>query len=270
MRKTGINIDRGVLWGVEPFARAVSDAGFDCVFTSSDPEHVANVARLCERYGLTYESLHAPFHGINAIWGADGAAEDMVLRLCGSVDLAAEYGIPIVVAHLSSGDDAPHVTDAGIENFTRFVSYAKEKGVAVAFENQRKLGNIAVIFELFENDPAVGFCWDVGHEKCFAYGREYMPLFGGRCIYTHIHDNHCVHEGDEHLLPFDGAIDHKKTARRIAEAGYRGTLTLELELPEDPGDRYAELTAREYAEKAFAAVDRLRKMCEEADAVCGS
>ena len=92
-----------------------------------------------------------------------------------------------------------------------------------------------------------------------------MPLFGKRCIYTHIHDNHCVHEGDEHLLPFDGIIDYKKTARQIAEAGYHGTLTLELALPEAPGDRYADITAREYAEKAFSAADRIRKLCEEAE-----
>ncbi len=266
MRKLGINIDPGVIWGVEPFARAVAAAGFDCVFTmGTDAEYVSRISSLCRETGMEYESLHAPFHGINAMWFNDEAAEEMLAKLCLSVDLAAQHEIPIVVAHLSSRDDAPHVTDAGIENFIRFVDYAKQKGVKVAFENQRKLGNIAVIFELFENDPFVGFCWDVGHEKCFAYGREYMPLFGKRCIYTHIHDNHCAHEGDEHLMPFDGAIDYEKTALQIAKAGYRGTLTLELALPEDTGDRYADLTAPEYAQMAFAAVDRIRQMCEEAE-----
>ena len=264
-RKIGINIDRGTVWGHGELMREVAAVGFDGVFTSSDPEFVAATAEYCRKYGLDYTSLHAPFRGINAMWENGEQAQDMLAQLCASADLAAEYGVPVIVAHLSSGDDAPHVTDAGLENFTRLVDHAREKGITVAFENQRKLGNIAVIFELFENDPSVGFCWDVGHEKCFAYGREYMPLFGKRCIYTHIHDNHQAHGGDEHLLPFEGTIDYKNTARRIVQAGYEGPLTLEIAEPSTPGERYADLTARQFAEKAYAAVDQIRNLCEEAE-----
>ena len=55
-----------------------------------------------------------------------------------------------------------------------------------------------------------------------------MPLFGDRIVALHLHDNHCEHNGDEHLIPFDGIIDMDKAARRLAEAGYDKAIMLEL------------------------------------------
>ena len=146
--------------------------------------------------------------------------------------------------------------------FDSIVNYAAKKGITIAVENQRKLGNIATILELYNKDCNVGFCWDVGHEKCFARGREYMPLFGDRCIATHIHDNNMIYNCDEHLIPFDGKIDYRRTAELLKQYDYKGSLMLELDLPGARSDKYRELTLQQFVQKAYAAVNRLRIISE--------
>lgn len=129
-----------------------------------------------------------------------------------------------------------------------------------AFENQRKLANLAWAMETFGPDSNVGFCWDCGHESCFTPGREYMPIFGKRLVCTHIHDNHGIYNGDDHMLPFDACMDFEKVARQIRESGYEGSLMLEV----GPGahEVYQNLTWEEFFERAAVAVKRLRDLVD--------
>ncbi|MBQ7688470.1 MAG: sugar phosphate isomerase/epimerase [Clostridia bacterium] len=263
MRKIGINVSQNVAYGAEAFMESIAKAGFDSVFTvGNDAAFVAYIARKCAQTGLKYEALHAPYLKINDLWFADEKGDAVVETLCKSVDLAKQHGIPIVVMHLSSKENCPHVTDAGLANFDRLHTHAKEQGVILAVENQRKLGNIATILEIYGKDSNVGFCWDVGHEACFANGREYMPLFADRCVMTHIHDNNCRYNIDEHLIPFDGQINFRRTADLIHDADYSGTLMLELDLPHEGSDKYADLSLAQFVSKAYAAINRLRILSE--------
>ena len=263
MQKIGINVSPDVLYGAESFLRSLAAVGFESVFTDGDdPAFVRWLTNRCASSGLTVETLHAPFHHINDLWTTGPGADALLRELEDCVDLAAENGIPIVVTHLSSGENCPHVNDAGLLNFDRLVDHAAKKGVKLAVENQRKLGNISVILEMYGKDTPVGFCWDVGHEACFAHGREYMPLFGDRCITTHIHDNNCLYNVDEHLLPFDGQIDFRRTADLIHNSGYHGPLMLEVDLPHEGSDKYNRLSVDQFTAKAFAAINRLRVIAQ--------
>lgn len=261
MRKLGIN--GGSVRGINAVDSVplIRDAGFDCMFTGyRNDEYCGKIADAIDRASMSYDAVHAPFKGINNIWlpGEDG---DIMLRsLTDCVDSCAHYGVPVMVVHLSSGDDAPCVNDIGHERFDRLVDHAGEAGVVVAFENQRKLANIAFAFEVYDRLPQVGFCWDNGHEACFADGREFMPLFGKKLRALHVHDNMKVHNQDLHLLPFDGQIDFSRFVAHIRESGYAGTLMLEV-LPKN-SNRYDELTPEQYYEKAYAAAVRLRKLVD--------
>lgn len=263
MHKIGINVNANVIYGVEPFLRCVAATGFDSVFTNSEePAFVQWIRARCSALGLQYEALHAPFDNINEIWFSGNDAQRVVDRICGAIDLAQQNQVPIVVIHLSSGEHCPHVTDAGLKNIDVLVQFAKERGVTLAIENQRKLGNISTVLEIYGKDSNVGFCWDVGHEACFAHGKEYMPLFSDRCVLTHIHDNNCLYNIDEHLIPFDGLIDFRHTADVIHNANYQGTLMLELDLPHEGSDKYRALNLEQFVSKAYAAINRLRIIAE--------
>lgn len=262
LNRLGINFTRDAGLPAEEAFPLFSDLGFDAVFTEFFGTTALHepYAEAAQRAGLYYECLHAPFGHINDIW-SDGASGDrMEKELCDTVKAAAAFSVPYVVVHLSSGDHCPSINDTGHARFDRLIECAVRNHVTVAFENQRKLANLAFVMELYRDVPNVGFCWDVGHEKCFADGKEFVPLFGDRLVYTHIHDNLCEHNKDLHLIPFDGAIDYTRTAQHLKNFG--GTLTLEL-LPLN-SNRYTDISPRAYYTRAHDAAVRLRDLVSDA------
>lgn len=251
MRKIGINLHACKGFSDEGYIKAIADLGFNATFSNVyDKKRQLEIADLCARYGIEYETLHAPFKGINSMWLSGLSGDKMLKDLKNSVDNCAIAGVKILVVHLSSGDIAPPVTNKGRARFTKLVEYAAEKNVKIAFENQRKLGNISWAFETFPKDTNVGFCWDWGHESCFTPGREYMPLFGERLICTHIHDNSGKYNDDGHLIPFDGTIDYNRKLELIKKYNYTGSLMLEVKAR----NNYDDLTKEEYLQKAAKAV----------------
>ena len=263
MRNIGINVRSNIIYGTEDFIDSIAEKGFNSTFTfGNDIKLIETTSRKCQQTGLLYESLHAPFSNINDIWQDTCEGEKMLKDFLFSTELAHEYNIPIVVCHLSSGRKPVPVKDAGLKRFDMLINEAAKKNITIAFENQRKLANLAMMFELYGKDTNVGFCWDVGHEKCFANSMEYMPLFGDRLVFTHIHDNHLLPENDEHLLPFDGMIDYTRTAELLKKYNYKGTLMLEIDEPHEGSEKYSDLSLEQFTDKAYRAVCRLRDMVD--------
>lgn len=261
MRQLGINLGARKEMDLPTFCAFIRELGFFRVFSgSADHDKVRRQAETVYNAGLCYDTLHAPFKGImNAIWREGDEGEDTLRQLTACVDLCAEIGSPIAVVHLSAGEKAPPPTDIGRGRFIRLVEHAAGKGVRIAFENQRKLANIAWAFEEFRDAPHVGFCWDCGHEGCFTPGRRYMPLFGHRLICTHIHDNDGVFNSDRHLLPFDGCLDFAYVAEALRKAD--PTVPLILELKRKDG-LYEVMSDEEYLTRAAERIKRLRDMAE--------
>jgi len=231
--------------------------GFEATFLASDDPNLDVSVALLRKNGIECVNCHAPFDGINAIW-LEGEAGDLMLeRLLDGVRACARNRIPVLVVHLSSGDHPPRINDVGQARFDRLMTEAHVHGVTVAYENQRKLGNLANAMEQY---PEAGFCWDVGHEGCFAYGRRFMPLFADRLVALHLHDNFAVHNGDEHLLPYDGALDLDRAARELAECGFSGPIMLEVFAMKS--NIYGNLPKEEFYEKAANAARRFAKAVE--------
>ena len=261
MRKLGVNYS--AKWGVSfaEFLKIIKDIGFECFFTGvPKAENIPAMAAAAAELGLEWETMHAPFGHINDIWyeGEDG--DRMLSELLNGVDACVTANARILVVHLSSGNNAPPITDIGRARFTQLVEYAAEKGVSIAYENQRKLANLAWTMEAFEKCENVGFCWDCGHESCFTPGRQYMPIFGKRLICTHLHDNHGIYNKDEHLILFDGSMDMDLVARQIKESGYEGSLMLEILVQNS--HYYDDMTYPEYLTKGYESVKRLRAMID--------
>ena len=77
-----------------------------------------------------------------------------------SIDTAANNGIGMVITHVSSGWNPPPVNDLGLSRFDKLVLYAKERGITLAFENLRLLGNLACLVDRYEKEENVRFCFD--------------------------------------------------------------------------------------------------------------
>ena len=255
--KIGINVD--AIGGIsqEDYIKIMKAQGFSATFSGTrDEAYHAELANDLAKHGIEYETIHAPFDGINAMWSDDG--ETMYKRLCHTVDMCALTGADIAVVHLSSGVNAPSLNDNGMARYTSLVEYADRKGVRIAFENQRKIANLSWALETFGVGSNVGFCWDCGHEACFTPGREYMPWFADRLICTHIHDNTAVYNSDDHMLPFDGKIDFERVAAHIRSSGFDGTLMLEVFAKHQV---YHGIIAEEFIVKASNAAKKLASLC---------
>lgn len=258
MRAIGMNLNAVGDISCGDRLREMAAAGFEATFMTVLPAaEQAAAAALCAKHGIRCETLHAPFSHINDIWFPGENGDAMLRDMCRAADHCLIAGAKILVVHLSSGVQAPPVTDAGRRRFHSLVEYAAKRGIRIAFENQRKLANLAWALETFDAASA-GFCWDCGHERVFAGGMRYMPLFGERLITTHIHDNFGIPGEDLHLIPFDGTVDFRFVAETLRNADYRGTLMLELVFRE----RYAGMSAAEYIARAAAAAKRLRGMLD--------
>lgn len=262
MYRLGINYTSSSNLSPEENFALFKSLGFDAVFTGCDDnlEKTERYANAAAKNSLLFESLHAPFDGINNLWREGEDGELMLFRIISCIERCGKYGIPIAVVHLSSGENAPHINDLGKSRFDAIVECAVKHDVTVAFENQRKIANLAFAMELYDKVEQVGFCWDVGHEGCFTHGKQFMPLFGEKLVYTHIHDNTCCYNEDLHLIPFDGKTNYDIAAEHIAKSNFSGTLTLEI-FKKAP--MYSETDSVSFYEKAFWAISKFRDMCVE-------
>ena len=260
--KIGVNYTSTVGAPPEEIFALFRSLGFDAIFTGCDDDllKTEKYAKTAYEKGLFYESLHAPFDGINSLWQKGEDGDVMLSRVCSCIERCGKYNIPVAVVHLSSGENAPHICDIGKERYDAIVDCAVKNGVTVAFENQRKLANLAFVMELYKDVSNVRFCWDVGHEHCFTGGKEFMPFFGDKLVYTHIHDNYCEYNGDMHMIPFDGKIDFSRVAEHIRRSDFSGTLTLEIF---KKADIYKDMSNEVFYKRAYDAITKLRNMCEE-------
>ncbi len=261
MRKIGINTraTRGLEY--EDYVKAISELGFEATFTGVwDDQTMDMLTNLFARYGIAYEFIHSPFHHINDMWLDTEEGEQMHREILQSIDLCARLGVPVDVIHLSSGNTPPSISELGQKRYAELVEHAEKKNVLLAFENLRKLANVAWAMETFADSPNVGFCWDCGHELCFTPDIEFMRLFGKKLLCTHIHDNRGISCIDDHYLPFDGKLDYNRFAEHIRNSGYTGTLTLEVSQHHD--DRYQDFSPMEFLERAAAAAKKLRDITD--------
>ena len=265
-RKLGINTDSlsGLLDEVSTLELA-HKIGFE-TFTTGKTE-LREVAALKERadaLGMDFPFLHSPFKGINSMWleGEDyRAVYDGIVE---AIDSAAACDVGAVVLHTSSGWQPPRVNDLGLSRYDALVEYASDKGVKLAFENLRVIGNLACLVDRYEHEQNVGFCYDSGHEHGYTKTVSWLDIFTNRLIATHIHDNPSrplydkSTDPDFHWLPFDGTLNYHEMMRRLDKYEYTGPLMLEV----FRGVRadYKALSAEEFLTTAYERIKRISEL----------
>ncbi len=268
MRKIGISAIPAAGETRDDYYAIIKNVGFEEVFFGYNQADTARAhCRDALNKGMGIDHIHAPFDHINDIWLEGEAGEVMLERLMDCVDCCKEYGVAKTVVHLSSKENAPFINDLGHARFDKLVDRAVAQNVQIAFENQRKLANLAFAMEIYKDVPQVGFCWDTGHEYCFTPGWEFMPLFGNRLMAIHLQDNHAVYDGDQHLIPFDGTVDFEKAARYIKNSPYEGPIMLEIFRRPESATGYAgyeNLSSEAYYQRAAEAARKIRELVEQA------
>ena len=243
--------------------KLIKDAGFECYATGLySVEECKELTDAGSALGLTCDFIHAPFSGINKMWLSGMDYLDIYKGMKQSIDAAAKCNIPAVIIHLSSGWFSPEINDLGLSRFDSLVEYAAERDVSIAFENLRKVGNLAYFADRYERIDNVGFCYDFGHEHCYTKTVKWMDIFTDRVIATHIHDNFGLDltkkyesDPDLHLLPFDGNIDYAQIMRKLDEYGYGGSLILEVN-----NSRHRSMKSEDFLADCYDRAKRISEM----------
>lgn len=257
--------------------RLFRQVGFDGFFSGWPAEcSIARLRKAADEEGMIYQSIHAPFHRMRCMWYPDDETETAVSELIGCLRDCADNGVPLMVAHAFIGFEDHEPTEAGIENFTRVVREAERLGVQIAMENTEGEEYLDALMQAFRDSPAVGFCWDTGHQLCYNPDTDMMARYGDRLLGTHINDNLGVRDfggrtfwhDDLHLLPFDGIADWRENAKKIRESGFAGPLTFELNTISKPdrreNDPYGRMPLEDYLTQAYIRACRVAALVSRA------
>lgn len=257
--------------------RLFKQVGFDGFFAGWEPGcDIGELRAVADEEGMIFQSIHAPFHKMAHMWYPSDETETAVSELIDCVRDCAKYSVPIMVTHAFIGFDDREPTAFGIENYARVVREAEQLGVKIAFENTEGEEYLAALMDAFRDSPAVGFCWDTGHQMCYNLTTDMMSLYGKRLLGTHINDNLGCRDyqgtitwhDDLHLLPFDGIADWKRVAKKIRESGFDGPLTFELNIISKPdrheNDPYARMPIADYLTQAYIRACRVAALVQQA------
>ena len=219
---------------------AIKNVGFDGFFNDkpkhSDWKLTEQLAERAAKLGLYYQSIHAPFYGMDDIFHDESGelSDIMITDLLNSIDDCERFDVPLVIMHAIIGMDNFTPTELGLQRLEKVIDHSVKKGVTIAFENTEGEMYLEAILNRFGHLDNVGFCIDTGHEMCYNHSRDLIGKYGNLLVSTHLNDNWGI-TGDEitflddcHLLPFDGVADWENIAKRLIKCSYSGDFTFEV------------------------------------------
>ncbi len=194
-----------------------------------------DVGRLLGDLGLTavghtpyYLPIASPFPELRA------TARDLFRR---ALDAFADAGVTLVNVHPDQRvplHSADRVRKANAEAIAGIVEDAGARGIRIMVENlDNRFSRVEDFTEIFEAAPDAGFHLDVAHANLrLGLGEQnrtpdLLAAYGDRLAHVHVSDNTGGAE-DRHLPLGAGTIDWKAAVRWLKDAGYDGTVTLEV------------------------------------------
>lgn len=213
-------------------------------FDYRDPAAIDALGEWLRETGLRLYGLHAPLFeryggepGAVFSTAAPDAAERgrAVREIDAALEVARRIRPEVLVVHLATpqsqrapaGEPPP---GAAIRSLEEIHALTAPLGVRVAIEViPNTLSTPASLVRLLEEDLDLGdagICLDFGHARLLGDVVDAIETVSGHLITTHLHDNHGTH--DDHLVPFEGAIDWTGALMSVQKIGYDGMLVLEV------------------------------------------
>jgi sugar phosphate isomerase/epimerase len=214
-------------------------------FDYHDTAAVAQLADWLRETGLRLHSIHAPIVRSlsNGQWGpafsnatADEAERARAVAETGAaLNLARAIETRYLVVHLgvpaaqrpSPQDNARDAARRSVEEIWRL---AESTGTDVALEViPNGLSDAGSLVSLIEDElelRGLGVCLDFGHAFLLGDPAEAVETVSGHLVTTHVHDNNG--RSDDHLMPFQGAIDWTTALMSMQKVGYESTYMFEV------------------------------------------
>jgi sugar phosphate isomerase/epimerase len=199
-----------------------------------NPSVVADVQQWLSAAGLEVTSVHAPVLEMS-LASADASERDAAIA---ETERALHLGrrIPFgtFVIHLgrprTDGVRGGTNRDAARRSIEALAKSAGPLGVRIAVEvipnDLCRPTSLAHLLEDGVEAPNAGICLDAGHARLDGDVADAIETVSGHLIAIDLHDNRG--RTDDHLVPFDGAIDWPSTLTTVQKVGYDGPITFEL------------------------------------------
>lgn len=265
MEKFGFALQDGYALPMTQVIDLLADTGFCAVSPGWQRNgDLDKIIRHARSRNLTVQYLHGPLRGMPCMWDYDREAVQPLLQdLMQSATDCAKFEIPLLVVHPWNGVNYTFCREQlCFDHFDTLVKHAEDLGIRIAFEN---LEGPEFLDELMNRytGSTVGFCWDSGHEVCFAPGWDFLSLYGDRLTMTHLNDNLGVTDllgklqgtDDLHLLPGHGIVEWENAVHRLKTAKKQEILNFELKI-RPKGDRckldlYSKMPLAQYFQEAY-------------------
>ncbi|MBP7775997.1 MAG: sugar phosphate isomerase/epimerase [Acidobacteria bacterium] len=225
--------------------------GFDAIelfalrshFDYTDPAAVEQLGEWLDDTRLSLAAVHAPTaEAFDGRWrgslslAATGTAARLaaVDHTWAAIDIAKTLRYDTLVVHLGLPEHAAAPGDndavAARASLDVLMPYAGECGVQIALEVQtNRLSTPDALVALIEEAadwPVAGICVDTGHARLLGDPVDAIESASGHIIATHVNDNRGLR--DDHLVPYDGAIDWPRALLAFLKVGYAGPWTFEV------------------------------------------
>jgi len=195
---------------------------------------VADVQQWLAEAGLELVSVHAPVMEMSLASAAAAEREAAVAETERALHVARRIPFGVLVVHLGRprADSVRGGTnrDAARRSIDALAKAAQPLGVRVAVEViPNDLSRASSLAQLIDEDieaQNVGICLDVGHARLEGDVADAIETVSGHLMAMDVHDNRG--RADEHLVPFDGAIDWPSALTTVQKVGYDGAVTFEL------------------------------------------
>lgn len=212
-------------------------------FDYHDPRAIVALAEWLDDTRLTLNSLHAPITTglVDGVWGdqySTAALDDTrrrhaLVEAQAALEVARTIPYKFLVVHLgvpatdAAGDNGRDAARRSIEELHRM---AEAVGVRLALEViPNPLSSPAALVRLIEEDldlAGIGICLDTGHACLLGDPIDAIETCSGHLVTTHLHDNQG--RSDDHLVPFEGAIDWEAALLAMQKIGYDGPWMFEV------------------------------------------
>ena len=242
--------------------RLVAEAGYQGVevMVTKDPasQDPRQMRALAKEYGLTIGALHAPSLLLTRkVWGTDPIG-----KIDRALEVAQDAEIPVVVTH------PPYRWQWAYRRWIEdhLPDLAQHTGVTLAIENMfpLRMGERGVTFhanqDLDDLEGLPDLVLDTSHAAVAQHDLlDVRRRFGNRLRHVHLSDN--AGKGwDSHLPPGEGVLALDAFLSELAVHGYRGSVSLEVDLRRSPEPSFG-TCARVWRAAGSAGV-RLLRWCD--------
>ena len=223
---------------------AVESAGLDSIeFWVETPSFWLNghpveelEACLRDHPGFAPVNVHSPILDLNPCSVNPRVAQASIAYAAEAIGLAERIGAAVVTMHPGRRTAKRPPSAPEYARFERYLDLLRAgtpgRRVKVAMENMERAVNSILsrpseVRELLDREPWLSFTLDVAHAMALSVEEvtNYIDVCGDRLANIHLSRS----ENGKTHLPLDGSPRARAVLQALREAGYPGTLTLEIE-----------------------------------------